>query len=172
MKLGTKTIIILLILIVSICTDQITKKIAFENLAGSPAISFLNNFFVLEYAENTGGFLGMGAGISNDIRFWVFSVLVALFLGAMLVYLFFSKGFSMPQVFALSAILGGGIGNLIDRFQNDGRVVDFMNMGIGPIRTGIFNVADMFITFGAIFLFLLLMADGMKKKGRIPEPGE
>lgn len=164
MKLENRAIVIFLILIVSITSDQITKKIAHALLADSGRISFFHNVFVLQYTENRGGFLGMGDAIPESIRFWVFSVFVALFLILLLVYLVFSKGITNRQVFALSAVLGGGMGNLIDRLLNEGRVVDFMNVGIGPLRTGIFNVADLFITFGAIVLFILLLIEGRKNK--------
>ena len=163
MKLQTRTIIILVIVFSSITLDQITKKIAKIYLAGSEVISLFHNVFLLEYTENTGGFLGMGAAIPESVRFWVFSVSVALFLVILLVYLVFSKGFTSRQIVTLSAILGGGIGNLIDRLLNEGRVVDFMNVGIGRLRTGIFNVADMFITFGAIFLFWFLLMENRKE---------
>jgi signal peptidase II len=46
----------------------------------------------------------------------------------------------------------GGIGNLLDRVFYDGRVIDFMNLGIGRLRTGIFNVADVYITIGILLL--------------------
>lgn len=49
-------------------------------------------------------------------------------------------------------MLSGGLGNLLDRIMNDGRVIDFMNLGIGPLRTGIFNVADVCITIGVVLL--------------------
>ena len=163
MKLKTRAAVIILILFVSIILDQITKKIAHTYLSDKGAISFFHNIFVFQYAENTGGFLGMGASVPESIRFWVFSVSVAIFLVILLFYLVFSKGFTVRQVFALSAILGGGIGNLIDRLINEGRVVDFMNMGIGSLRTGIFNVADLFITFGAIFLFWFLIMENRKE---------
>lgn len=169
MKLHIRAMLILLILIVSIGCDQITKKIAHESLAGSDAISYLNNTFVLTYAENTGGFLGMGSAIPENIRFWIFSVTVTVFLVIMLFYLIFSKGFTVYQTLILSAILGGGIGNLIDRLMNNGRVIDFMNVGIGPVRTGIFNVADLFITFGAILLFILIIVESRKKKKEASE---
>ena len=164
MKLQTRAIVIFLILLVSIASDQITKRIAQASLAGYKTISFFHDVFILKYVENTGGFLGLGAKVPENIRFWVFSVLVAIFLVIMFVYLVFSKSFTVRQVFALSSVLGGGIGNLIDRFMNEGRVVDFMNLGIGPVRTGIFNVADLYITFGALFLFLFLVIDGRKNK--------
>ena len=52
----------------------------------------------------------------------------------------------------LVTIIGGGLGNLIDRLSNNFRVVDFINFGIGNVRTGILNVADMSVTFGVIIL--------------------
>ena len=51
-------------------------------------------------------------------------------------------------------MLAGGIGNLIDRVFHGGLVIDFLNMGIGPVRTGIFNVADMAIMAGFALLIL------------------
>ncbi|HXC20398.1 MAG TPA: signal peptidase II, partial [Steroidobacteraceae bacterium] len=55
---------------------------------------------------------------------------------------------------ALALIAGGGISNLIDRLLYGGRVTDFLNVGIGSLRTGIFNVADMAILAGALLLIL------------------
>ena len=62
--------------------------------------------------------------------------------------------FRVPEVVAVAAIVGGGVGNLVDRVQL-GAVRDFFNVGIGPLRTGIFNVADMAITFGGIALIVI-----------------
>jgi len=56
-------------------------------------------------------------------------------------------------------VCGGGLSNLVDRIAYDGHVVDFLNIGIGSLRTGIFNVADMAITAGA----LLLAFDSFRK---------
>jgi signal peptidase II len=54
----------------------------------------------------------------------------------------------------LALVAGGGISNLIDRLLYNGRVTDFLNVGIGGVRTGIFNVADMAIMAGALLLLL------------------
>ena len=62
--------------------------------------------------------------------------------------------FRTAEVAAVAAIVGGGIGNLVDRVQL-GAVRDFLNVGIGSLRTGIFNLADMAITFGGIALIVL-----------------
>jgi signal peptidase II len=60
--------------------------------------------------------------------------------------------------------VGGGIGNLIDRALHQGAVVDFMNVGLGNLRTGIFNVADVALTGGAIALALWGLADYARTK--------
>lgn len=54
-------------------------------------------------------------------------------------------------------MLGGGISNLTDRIFNDGRVIDFLNAGLGGLRIGIFNVADMCIMTGTGLLCVLLL---------------
>jgi len=59
---------------------------------------------------------------------------------------------SLDTIVARSLVLSGGLGNLVDRIINDGRVIDFMNIGIGSLRTGIFNVADVYITVGVVVL--------------------
>jgi signal peptidase II len=58
-------------------------------------------------------------------------------------------------VVGATLLAAGGIGNLIDRVIRDGAVIDFMNLGIGPVRTGVFNVADVHIMAAvAMFIFV------------------
>jgi signal peptidase II len=71
---------------------------------------------------------------------------------ALLAYALFVRAARATFIFALALVLAGGSSNLIDRFANDGYVVDFINLGVGPIRTGIFNVADVAITAGILLL--------------------
>jgi signal peptidase II len=66
----------------------------------------------------------------------------------------FARRLGPARFVALSLVAGGGISNLIDRFLYDGRVTDFLNVGIGSLRTGIFNLADMAILAGALLLIL------------------
>lgn len=135
--------------------DQVTKEIAVKTLSTqTQAVSYLNGVIRLQYTENTGGFLGLGHSITPSLRFWIFRLFVGIILSALLIFILRSKHLTMPLVIALSLILSGGVGNLIDRVFNDGRVVDFLNVGIGPLRTGIFNVADMAVICGGIFLFI------------------
>ena len=71
---------------------------------------------------------------------------------ALLAYTLLAKSSQGLFVFALALILSGGSSNLIDRFVNEGYVVDFINLGAGSLRTGIFNVADIAIVVGASLL--------------------
>jgi len=61
-------------------------------------------------------------------------------------------------------IAGGGISNIYDRMFNNGHVIDFMNAGIGPVRTGIFNVADMAITGGIIVMLFWVFTKKPEKE--------
>ena len=139
MKLVKRTLLIVLVLFSCVGCDQVTKNFARHGLANSEPIAFLNNVFRLQYAENPGAFLSIGAGSPENIRFWVFTLIAGAFLAGMLVYLLVSSNNSKVQIISLSLVLGGGIGNLIDRIFNAGRVIDFMNIGIGSLRTGVFN---------------------------------
>ena len=99
--------------------------------------------------------MSFGAALPDHLQHWVFTVAVTLVLSALL---FFTLREMLrvhtTVLIALALFLGGGFGNLIDRFTNDGRVIDFMHIGIGSLRTGIFNVADMALLAGVALLGL------------------
>lgn len=138
MKIFKKLLLVSLILLFSVGCDQVTKDIAVNTLSGqAQAISFLNDMVRLQYAENTGGFLGFGDVLVEGLRFGIFRLFVGAILTALFIYILHSKKLSVVLIIALTLILSGGIGNLIDRIFNDGHVVDFLNVGIGNFRTGI-----------------------------------
>lgn len=133
--------------------DQWTKVLALDHVRGQLPRVYLGGFFRIEYAENSGAFLSLGAALSQETRFWIFVVAVAIFLVGAGWVLFRDRRLDRMSAFALSIILGGGIGNLIDRsIRPNHGVVDFLNVGIGNFRTGIFNIADMAIMLGVILL--------------------
>lgn len=140
-------------MVVLLAIDQLTKWIAIETLRGRPRMSFFFDTFRLVYAENTGVFLGLGQNLPEIVRFGFFTVAVGAVLVVMLFQTVRAPASDNWIVIALTLIVSGGFGNLIDRIIHDGVVIDFMNMGIGGLRTGIFNVADMCITAG-VFIFL------------------
>ncbi len=137
--------------------DQGTKYTARHFLEGRQILSYLGDFFRLSYTENSGGFLSLGAGLPENIRQTIFVVLVFIFLVGFLLFVIRNKELNLLTVSSSALIIGGGLGNLIDRIINQGAVIDFLNVGIGPIRTGIFNVADLAIMAG-IFIFAVFYA--------------
>lgn len=147
-----RTLLIFLITLSCIVIDQISKFVAKQFLQPGDFYSYIGDTFRLQYAENSGAFLGLGATLPDPWRHLIFTVLVGIFLLALLVYLLRSRELTSIATACLSLVCAGGLSNLIDRIAYDGRVVDFLNVGIGSLRTGIFNVADMTITFGALFM--------------------
>jgi signal peptidase II len=132
--------------------DRVTKHMATAALAEAPRQSFLGDTIRLEYTENTGAFLGVGADWSEPVRTAVFGVGNALLM-VVLVIVARRQRWSPRALLGVALFVAGGLSNLIDRALH-GAVVDFMNVGIGPLRTGIFNVADMAIMLGAGLLVL------------------
>ena len=126
------------------------RSIARRSLADAPPVSLLAGALRLEYAENAGGFLSLGAELPGRVRFFLFIPLVAVILAGSLALA--QRSTSVLQLWGLSLLAGGGAGNLIDRIAHDGRVVDFINLGLGPLRTGVFNLADVAVTTGVVLL--------------------
>ena len=138
--------------------DQASKRVAAEVLKGEETRSFLGDMFRLTYAENSGAFLGLGGGWPEPLRWLAFTGAALLVVAAGLVWVVSQTRQPQRQVLAVWAMVlvsAGGAGNLVDRLARDGRVIDFMNLGLGSVRTGIFNVADVQIMVG---LGLLLVA--------------
>lgn len=161
MHKAKKNLLIALILISGVALDQISKLIAVTFLKGTLPLTFLWNMFRLEYAENPGAFLGMGSELSSPFRFWIFTVLVGVFLILCLLYLISNRHLKTYAVISFSLMIAGGLSNFFDRTLRDhGRVVDFLNLGIGSLRTGIFNIADMLIMIG---IFMLLIQEAKQK---------
>jgi signal peptidase II len=131
--------------------DRVTKHVAATTLSHTPSRSFLADTFRLEYAENTGAFLGLGADWPMPVRTTIFGIGNGLLLLALVLAV---RGrWSRRALLAVALFTAGGASNLLDRITY-GMVIDFMNVGIGPVRTGIFNVADMAIMLGAGILAL------------------
>lgn len=150
---------ILVICLVSIGLDQGTKWYASEFLSKFEMTSYWHDILRIGYAENTGAFLGLGSGMSDSAKFWIFVCAVAVVLFSLLIYILRTKTQTAYGLASLALIFSGGMSNFFDRASNNGAVIDFLNLGVGSLRTGIFNVADMAIMLG---VFLLLFAKEKK----------
>jgi signal peptidase II len=136
--------------------DQVAKAMARDGLAGGTGrtISFLGDAVRLEYAENTGAFLSLGASLPSRTRTLLFVGGTSLIVLGLLVALARHRQGSMTGALGLALLAGGAVGNLIDRVVYGGAVVDFVSLGLGRFRTGIFNLADVAITLGVVLVAL------------------
>jgi len=145
-----RLLLVFAILFSCVGCDQATKSVAKAYIPETHAIVLLGDTIRLQLARNYGAFLGLGSSVGEGSSGLVLSVVVGLVLASLLAYLFVSKPQNPIVSVSIALIVGGGVGNLIDRLRYGGYVVDFLNVGIGPVRTGIFNVADMAIMLGVI----------------------
>ena len=153
MNIWKRVLTILVVTLSCVGCDQGTKVLASEYLPKGQMASYLNDILRIGYTENIGAFLGLGNTLSEGNRFLVLVVLVGTFLFSLLVYLIQNSKQNLSSLIAFSLIFSGGLSNFYDRVVNNGAVVDFLNIGIGTLRTGIFNIADIAIMFGVFMLF-------------------
>lgn len=151
-----------IIIILVVLIDQFSKLAVVAKLAGNPPFVIIDGVFELLYHENKGAFLGS----FSDNR-WVFMIISTAAIIAMLVYLILNRKSDRLLTVALSFLIGGGIGNMIDRIRL-GYVVDFLYAKF--IDFPVFNIADSFITVGAglliIYMIRLEIAERKAKKAR------
>ena len=143
-------VLLCLLLAATAGCDRVTKHYAMTTLAGEPSHSYLGDTVRLDYHENPGGFLSAGAEWNPQARAAVFQLANGAFLIGTLLMAYRYK-WSRLAATGLILFVAGGLSNLIDRMAI-GTVIDFLNVGIGSWRTGIFNVADVAIMAGIAIL--------------------
>lgn len=147
MSIARRFIIFGLVTFLSIALDQVTKVLATDAFKGKPTISYLGDTFRFQYATNEGAFLSLGGNLPESARFWLLTVGVGALLLAITVHSL-RNPVDTANLTGYALIVSGGFSNWIDRARFGGVVVDFMNMGLGSLRTGVFNVADLAILAG------------------------
>ena len=131
--------------------DQLTKAWAVARLKGQPSIEVIGTWLQFTYGENTGAAFGIGTGFT-----WIFTT-IAIVVAVVIIRTSRRLG-SVWWAVALGGLLGGAVGNLIDRLTRapgpgQGYVVDFIALPNFPI----FNVADMAITCSAALMIVLTL---------------
>jgi signal peptidase II len=144
--------ILLLLIILNIGCDQVSKIIVRQKIDYNENISLIDNHLTLTKVENTGAFLSTGDNLPKAVRFMLLSILPIIVLGYGLYYLFFLKNVPKEIQLGLCFLIGGGIGNIFDRLMY-GSVTDFLHIDFVVFRTGIFNFADISVMIGVGMLF-------------------
>jgi signal peptidase II len=142
------------IILLTIAVDQGTKVLARRTLMNAFPRHYAGGVLTLLHTENPGAFLSIGSNLPANVRHLVFDGLVSVGLLAAAFVLFTGRMQPGPDDIAIALIIGGGAGNLIDRFRLGGLVTDFIYLQAGPLHTGVFNFADMAITGGVLWLAL------------------
>jgi signal peptidase II len=150
-KKKNRLILPMVFIIVSIILslDQLTKFLANKNLLLNKSVPLISNFFHLTLIYNRGAAFGL---LKNQVHLFIFTSIIAI----ILIYLNLKDVESKKYSIALSLILAGALGNLIDRLFF-GHVIDFLDFRVWPV----FNIADSAITIGMILLgFTILKSKG------------
>lgn len=148
-------ILTLIIVIVGLVVDRLTKLWAIANLKGNEGLVVIKNFFTLDYLENRGAAFGM---LQN--KQWLFIIITIFVVAFMIIYLIKRKPTHKLVYISMGMIISGAIGNnFIDRaFYNF--VVDFIMLHYKDIYYfPTFNIADILICVGTFFLLICILKD-------------
>lgn len=163
MKLS-RTFSIILLIVANIAIDQITKLIVRAKIAQHEVIELIGDTLIMTKVENEGAFLGMGSDLGPTLKWILLLILPVIVLGGVVYYILTNKTLDKLSLIAFCCIIGGGIANVFDRFRY-GSVTDFFHIDLGGVfRTGIFNVADMSVSFGMILLIIASFTQKKKEK--------
>ena len=143
------------ILVACVGCDHATKQLALETLGGAGGISLAAGTLHLELAHNSGAFLGLGGNLPPQTRLLLFLLLVPAALATICAMAWRSGLTTGAPLLGLGLIAGGGLGNWLDRLLHAGTVTDFARLQVGPLSTGVFNVADVAIVAGVAILLLI-----------------
>ena len=155
--------------------DQIVKWIVVATLPLERPVAVIGDVVRLTYVQNTAIAFSIGRGIPDDLRRVLLLILPLAAIVLIAAYYVTSKELSRLQRWLLAAILGGGIGNYIDRIARPDGVVDFVDVKfygiLGFSRFPTFNVADSTVVVASILLLVTSLAQSPRSPDRPPEEG-
>jgi signal peptidase II len=154
-----RTALILLIVVMNIGCDQVSKKIVRHYVAPYQNIVLLDNHLTVTNVENPGAFLSLGGSLSKPVKNILLILLPLVVLTLGLLYILTKQNISAKTLLGLCFIIGGGAGNIFDRVMY-GSVTDFFHIKFGIFQTGIFNMADISVLAG----ILIILTDSLLKR--------
>jgi len=140
--------------------DQATKIIVSENMSLYESIQLCGSFVRITYARNPGIAFGLSFGFLSG---WPLTMITVVGAGLICAFLLTQRELTKGRSVMVGLILGGAIGNLIDRMAR-GEVVDFLDVGFGSTRWPVFNVADSAVVVGVLLYMLTNREDKPKEQ--------
>lgn len=153
-KLFLSRFYIIILVLLNIGCDQISKEVVRKNVKSKDYIALIDEYFILTNIENEGAMLGFGANFSPILKKILLQGLPLLILLILLHRTLTKPNLNRWLITAFAFVIGGGIGNLMDRIYY-GSVTDFFQIRLGVLKTGIFNMADVSVTFGVLLILVL-----------------
>jgi signal peptidase II len=153
---------VLVFTLLVVVLDQMTKLAVKARFYRGESIEIFGDTLRFTYIENPG--MAFGIRFGSPLFFTVFATLASAII---LIYLYRMRRERFQSRFSLALILGGAIGNLIDRFAY-GKVIDFIDVGVESTRWPVFNIADSAVTVGMIILVSLVLFE--REKNETPAP--
>ncbi|AHG90588.1 Lipoprotein signal peptidase [Gemmatirosa kalamazoonensis] len=142
------------IIVVIVLLDQWTKHLAVTHLVPRHMPhEIIGDVVRFTLTFNPGAAFGMHLG---DASRWVFTLLTLLILGFLVRLFTGTPRHDTALRLAVATVMGGALGNLVDRLRSASGVVDFIDIGVGDVRFWTFNVADTAVSLGAVALVILL----------------
>lgn len=142
--------------------DFVTKRLVQQRFHLYEQVPIIGDYLRLTYIYNPGAAFGIHLG---DYSRSIFLVLSMVALVALIAMYWATPVRDRVRLIAISLICAGAIGNLVDRIRSHRGVVDFLDIGLGDLRWPVFNVADIAVTTGAVFLALSLWREERRDDG-------
>ena len=149
-------IVAILTTLMGVGLDQLTKYLVVQKIPFHGEIQVLRGFFNLVYIRNKGSAFGFLSGSQYGFAPTLFLILTVMATGFVVYLLYRNIRQSWSITVSISLILGGAVGNLLDRVRS-GSVVDFLDVYVRSTHWPSFNVADSLITVGGILLLANLL---------------
>lgn len=143
--------------------DVATKLMVQRTFRLYQQVDVIGDYLRLTYIHNPGAAFGIQLGAYSRVIFLILSLIALIALAAMY---WATPAKDRVRLASIALICGGAIGNLIDRVRSEAGVVDFLDVGIADLRWPVFNVADIAVTTGAIFLALSLWREDQDEPRR------
>jgi signal peptidase II len=146
-----------------LAVDLVTKLFIQRSFTLYQQVPVIGDYVRLTYIYNPGAAFGIHLGEYSRFIFLFLSLLALAALAAMY---WVTPARDRVRLASIALICGGALGNLLDRIRSANGVVDFLDVGVGDIRWPVFNVADIAVTTGAIFLALSLWREEQQAERR------
>lgn len=149
---------IIILVFLNISCDQISKEVVRKKVDSKDYIELIDEYFILTNIENKGAMLGFGENFSPMAKLILLQGLPLIVLLILLYRTLTKTDLNNWLIVAFAFVIGGGIGNLIDRIYY-GSVTDFFQIRLGILKTGIFNMADVSVTMGVLLILVSSLMD-------------